>query len=156
PGYFQSVEERHQRDARLAHLLLEDQNVKSQILNLEETDPVVFKFAQAQLNEEIIPRTVQGELTHADISPAFHVLLNSRGILRFATAIDNPSLAKAISTQTWPYAAVLGDEPLARRYLWMDGALYLAMGVPINAVRGEEPTHVYFVGYRVDDHWLNK
>src|SRR5712672_2830935 len=91
-GYFQSVEERHQRDARLAHLLLEDQNVRPQILNLEEEDADTRRFAQGQLADEIFPRTVQGELTQGDLSPAFHVLLNARGTLRFATAIDNPSL----------------------------------------------------------------
>jgi len=155
-GYFQSVEERHQRDARLAHLLLEDQNVRPQILNLEVDDADSRRFAQGQLAEEVIPHTVQRELTQAEISPAFHVLLNARGTLRFATAIDNPSLSKSLSTQAWPYAAVLGDDPFARRYIWIDGALYLAMGVPISAVRGEEPSHVYFIGYRVDDHWLNK
>src|SRR5439155_1929121 len=58
-GYFQSVEERHQRDARLAHLLLEDQNVRPQILNLEEEDAETRQYAQGQLVDEIFPRTVQ-------------------------------------------------------------------------------------------------
>ncbi|HEV8377597.1 MAG TPA: adenylate/guanylate cyclase domain-containing protein [Tepidisphaeraceae bacterium] len=155
-GYFASVDEWHQRDARLVHLLMEEPVARSQLSSLEEDDAEVRRFAQAQLAQELFGRGVQIELTHAGISPSFHVLLNSRGNLLFTNAIDNPALSKALASQTWPFESVLGSDPFARKYLWVNNALYLALAVPVRTTLGEEPNLAYFVGYRVDDQWLGK
>src|SRR5207253_3196697 len=93
-GYFASVEERHQSDARVIHLLIEDQNIRPQLFRLEEGDAESRRFAQAQLGQVIFGETLQKELTHAGIAPSFHVLLNNHGELRFASAIDDPALSK--------------------------------------------------------------
>jgi class 3 adenylate cyclase len=155
-GYFASVEERHSRDARLINLLTEESTIRSQLMQLEEGDAEQRRFAQAQLGALIFGDTIQQELTHAGISPVFHVLLNRQGELRFAFAGENADLAKALAEQSWPHQAVLGEDPLARRYLWINKSLYIALSVPIRALRGEDPTHACFVGYRVDDQWLSR
>src|SRR3954464_1924398 len=138
-GYFASVEERHQSDARVVHLLAEDQNIRPLLFRLEENDAESRRFAQAQLGQLIFGEAIQKELTHAQIAPSFHVLLNNRGELRFVNAIDDPLLTKALASQSWPYQGVVGTEPFARQYLWINNSLYLAMGVPIVPLPGEDP-----------------
>src|SRR5207248_1000970 len=98
---------------------------------------------------------VKTALSYAGISPAFQVLLNARGKVLFAIARDNPGLAKSLSSQSWATDNASAQNP-PRRYIWLDNALYIAMAVPIHTIKGEDPTHVVFVGYRVDDQWLGK
>src|SRR5215204_4183713 len=155
-GYFASVDERHQRDAALVTLIMGDAYPRLQLDLIEAADAKSREAPEAQLADVIFGKHIQGELTYADISPAFHVLLNSRGELRVASAPDNPQLSKALASQSWPYHAVLTGQSSVRQYLWINKVLYLAMGVPLRANRDEDPTHAYFVGYRVDDQWLGK
>jgi class 3 adenylate cyclase len=154
-GYFESVEERHQRDARLVNLVMEESTVLAQLDQLETGSTEDVRFARRQFADEIFGRTIQQELTHGGISPAFHVLLNGRGELRVAAAQGNPNLAKALASQSWPQDDVLSPNP-TRKYVWINNSLYIAMGVPIRMHLNEDPTHAYFVGYRVDDQWLSK
>src|SRR5438445_9257044 len=154
-GYFESVEERHHRDSRLVTLLIEDPKFFAFFEPLETGNAEEKIFAQRQLTDEIFGQTVQNELSYGGISPAFQVLLNSRGKVLFAIAHDNPGLAKSLSTQLWPVDDAL-SQPATRKYIWLEKALYLAMAVPIHTIKGEDPTHVVFVGYRVDDQWLGK
>src|SRR2546422_970554 len=79
-------------------------------------------------------------------------------IQRARRTINDPDLAKALARQPWPQDEVLAANPSnsIRRYVWINHSLYLAMGVPIRINLGEEPSHAYFVGYRVDDQWLSK
>ena len=58
-GYFQSVEERHQRDTRLAHLVIEDSNTRPRVLSLEDGDAQTLPFAQTQLVDEIFNKLLQ-------------------------------------------------------------------------------------------------
>ena len=155
-GYFQSVDERLGRDSRLVTLSMQEPQYRVQLSLLEEGNPEQKRFAAAQLADQIFAQDLQKELTHGGISPAFHVLLNAKGEVRFASAPENPGLTKALSTQDWPTDDVLsaGANP-PRKYLWIDNSLYLVMGIPLRTVSTDEPSHAYFVGYRVDDQWLS-
>src|SRR6476660_819944 len=157
-GYFESVVERLVRDARLVNLLMHETENRVQLSRLEEGTLDEKPFAQRQLSDEICGRLIQGELTFAGISPAFHVILNGRGDLRVVRTADDTGLAKALATQSWPQDDVLSSNPLnpVRKYLWINNSLYLVMGVPIHMNQGDEPSHAYLVGYRVDDQWLGK
>jgi class 3 adenylate cyclase len=156
-GYFQSVDERLERDSRLVTLSMQEPQYRSQLAQLEEGTAEEQRFAAAQLADQIFAKDIQKELTHGGIAPTFHVLLNAKGNVRFANAPDNSALAKALNTQSWPADDVLIVSPQPpRKYLWIDSALYLVMGVPLRTNLSDDPSHAYFVGYRVDDNWLRK
>src|SRR5689334_24971083 len=71
-GYFHSVDERHQQDTRLVHLILEDPKLRAQLAQVEEGNPEQELLAQTQLADKIFGETLQTELTHGGIAPAFH------------------------------------------------------------------------------------
>src|SRR2546421_2605794 len=154
-GYFESVEERHHRDSRLVTLLVEDPKFFAFFEPLETGNAEEKLFAQRQLTDEIFGQTVQNELSYGGISPAFQGLLNAHGKVLFSISRDNPGLAQSLSSQSWATDDASAHNP-PRRYIWLDNALYIAMAVPIHTIKGEDPTHVVFVGYRVDDQWLGK
>jgi len=156
-GYFSSVDERMERDSRLVTLSMQEPQYRVQLSLLEEGTPEQQRFAAAQFGQQIFARDLQRELTHGGIAPAFHVLLNAKGEIRFASAFENASLAKALSSQAWPTDDVLTASRVPpRKYVWIDNALYLVLGVPLRTVTTDDPSHSYFIGYHVDDQWLSK
>src|SRR6185436_11684086 len=72
-----------------------------------------------------------------------------------AIAHQKPELGKSLLAQSWPVDDAIA-QPQTRKYLWLENNLYLALAVQIKAINDPEPTHVVFVGYRIDDQWLGK
>ncbi len=88
--------------------------------------------------------------------PVFHVVLNFEGKSLLTFAPNDPALEAALSTEKidWPTDKLLADVPeLTRRYIWVNGKLYLALGIPLRIEVSEAPTHAYFLGYPIDNAW---
>jgi class 3 adenylate cyclase len=89
--------------------------------------------------------------------PSFHVILNFEGKPLLNYAPKGAGLEAALSRDKidWPYEPVLGEVPeLTRRYVYVDGKLYLAMGIPLRMQASGPPTHAYFLGYLIDNAWV--
>lgn len=157
-NYFEGVEETHQRDAVVVRLLMGEPLYRSNLERLRDGDADSKEFARAQLSEELFGVTIPGvfgELTRGHNVPAFHVLANERERIEFTTAVADKPLAQALAKLKWPAQSILRTEKLIRFYQWIDGKLYIALAIPLQLSADDPPTYVYFVGYRIDDHWLS-
>jgi class 3 adenylate cyclase len=113
------------------------------------------KAAEAQMGDYIFSKALQHDLEGLrDVPPpAFHALVNQAGETVVATAVADANLQAALKAQKLPWntAEILGSAEPRRQYLWIDGRLFLAFGIPIRQTSGENPTFAYFVGYAVTD-----
>src|SRR6185436_18621024 len=139
-GYFQSVDARHQRDAQLVRLLMENPVYYALLDPLESGDAEQKRFARGQLSDEIFGKHLFNELSYGDITPAFQVVLNARGQALLAIAHQKPELGKSLLAQSWPVDDAIA-QPQTRKYLWLENNLYLALAVQIKAINDPEPTH---------------
>src|SRR5687768_12733877 len=166
--YFERIESLHAENFRLVTLLMEDPQNGAQLEALDTGDELAgehFKLLFEGVLQTVLSGGRPGEeagaattvpTTSGSTPPAFHVLLNFEGTSLLTFAPGDPKLGEAMASATidWPYEPLLGDPPaLTRRYVWIDGGLYLALGVPLRIEISGAPTHAYFIGYRIRDDW---
>ena len=157
-GYNDRIDTLHTQTDRYVRLLMEDPQYRALLDQVEFADDTSRQLALAQMKEEIFGRIVQNELQvpDSDIAPAFHVMLNEFGELRLATAAGSANLTEKLAADLvdWSFEAVVQGQDLVRQYVWADEKLYVSFGVPLRMAMGEPPTHAYFIGFRVDDQWI--
>lgn len=170
-GYFDRIDALHDQYRTKVTQVIEDPQIRSQLELLDGGDESVHEqfrllfreFAQANRaahtpagsgSDELPPTIAPG--TAAALEPVFHVLLNFEGRPLLSFAPEDPGLADALTADSieWPYERLLDEKELGtRRYLWAEGALYLALGMPLRMDVDAPPSHAYFIGYRIDGHW---
>jgi class 3 adenylate cyclase len=166
--YFERIESLHAEDFRLVTLLMEDPQNGAQLEALDSGDERArehFKLLFEDVLQTVLSGGRPGEEAGTPTSgpaaggaaaPAFHVLLGSDGAPLLTFAPSDAKLSDALSAEKidWPYEPLLADTPaLTRRYVWIDGGLYLALGIPLRIEVSDSPTHAYFIGYRIRDAW---
>jgi class 3 adenylate cyclase/HAMP domain-containing protein len=157
--YFDQIDSLHrERISAFVRLLMEGPQYRALLEQIEFGDDRQKTFAIAQLREEVFGRMVQQEVQVHQIAPAFHVLINDRGDVLLTSAGDDDALASKLAgdSASWPWERVLKGEHLARKYAWVQGRLFLAFGVPLRMYMGEPPTHAYFLGFEVNDTWVQR
>jgi class 3 adenylate cyclase len=156
--YFERLEARQREAAAIVRLLLEDPNNKALLDQIApDASPEDRRNAQEQF-KYVFGTVLQTELQNESDAPAFHALVDGRGRTQVATAGDSRSLDSLILSMpvNWAIDDVLGSPTNVRQYLLIDGALYLAFGVPLRQTRGEPPNFGYFCGFSVTNDWLNR
>jgi len=156
--YVTRVEDRQRQVSKVVRALLESPASRSQLQAADESSD---EGAREQLRQEIFGREVQTELTSPEGTPAFHVLVNLAGDVVIAVAPTDPSLERALQTAQlrWPVDVVANAPDRAgSQYVSTPAGLFLAMAVPLRTSfkTGEPPSHIYFVGFRVDDDWVHR
>lgn len=155
-SYLRRLNERHEQIIRIVQALLEAPEQRSLLQAADDSNDTA---SREQLRQEVFGRNVQTELQTRDGVPAFHVLLNQAGETLVATALADKSLDAFLASAKvrWPVDAVVatGAKPVSL-YIATPAGLFLAMGVPLHAQLNEAASHAYFVGFRVDDHWIRE
>lgn len=166
--YFARIESLHAEVLRFVTLLMEDPQNAARLEALDEGDEQArehFKLLFEDVLQTVLSggrpgeeagTSTTGPATGGAAAPAFHVLLGFDGEPLLIFAPGEAKLSKALSSDTidWPYQPLLSDQPtLTRRYVWIDGGLYLALGIPLRIEISDAPTHAYFIGYRIRDDW---
>lgn len=157
--YFDDLDRRHRGISGYVTLLLQDPAVRAEFDRLESDNDRELKLAQTQFSEELFGRTLQINLTEilGDFPVSFHVFLNEFGdvlVTRCPDEAFDESLRDQI--EDWPLDEVLESEAPVRQYVWLRDKLYLAFAVPVRQELDGDPTHVYFVGYQVNDQWARR
>lgn len=171
--YVNSVQSLHERVESIVRLVMEEPVNRSQLEQIGGTTPEA-QTARVQLGDEVFGWVVQRELSQRDFgAPKFHVLLDLDGTPLLRTALrpraeagprerpyeTDPVLQPALDGAQieWPVGQVAQDasRTAVRTYVRIAGKLYLAMGVPLRSGLDpqEPPSHVYFIGYEVDQAW---
>lgn len=138
-----SLDEQHRQVSQIVTLLMGDPQNRSLLVDVPGN--------ATQLREEVLGRILQRELFVNHASPVFQVLLDDSGKVLLTTGVD----AAAMQGVGWPVDAVLHESGASacRRYLLVDGRLFLAFGVPLRIELDDQPTHAYFAGFAVDNSW---
>ncbi len=141
---------------RLVGLLMGEPQNRAILEAIAAVDDEAREFALSQLRDEVFGRVVQTELTRGRMAPSFHILLDDRGRFLMASAPGAQALANALVARDhhWPWEALLAGRGEVRGFVWADGALYRTLGVGLRLEAEGDPTHAYFVGYRVTDDLL--
>jgi class 3 adenylate cyclase len=165
--YFQQIDALHDEAEGYVRVLMEDPQNSAQLESLsnrEDSAREHFKLLFGEVLQSYLSRTRPGETTRPANLPmrarrpsfAFNVMLDFEGKTLLTFAPNDPKLADALAREkvTWPYDPLLADNPMpTRRYLWVNNALYLALGIPLRLQVSQPPTHALFIGYRIDDAW---
>lgn len=141
---------------RLVGLLMGEPQNRALLEAVTHRDDEGRDFAASQLRDEVFGRIVQTELTRGRAAPAFHVLLDEQGRFLLASAPGDQPLADSLVSRDhrWPYKPILTGEGEVRGFVWVEGTLYRTLGVALRLEAEGEPTHAYFVGYRISDDLL--
>jgi class 3 adenylate cyclase len=153
--YFERIASLHAREVfPQIKLIMEEPGNIGQLEAVNDGD----ESAKEQFRSYVFPEVVQKVLREGGIAaePAFHVLLRFDGSPLLAFAPDDERLAGVVAREkiAWPFETILGDPPaLSRRYVLVDGKLYLAMGLPLKIQVSAAPEVAYFIGFRINDAW---
>jgi class 3 adenylate cyclase len=170
--YFQQIDALHDEAEGYVRVLMEDPQNSAQLEALSNDEPSArehFKLLFGEVLQSYLSRTRPGEATRPAVAAsatmpartrrppfAFNVMLDFEGKTLLTFAPNDAKLADALSREhvKWPYDPLLADNPMpTRRYLWVNNALYLALGIPLRLQVSQPPTHALFIGYRIDDPW---
>jgi serine phosphatase RsbU (regulator of sigma subunit) len=148
--YLDRVDERHAQIDRNLRTQLGDPNIRSYFQGADEGDEASI----SHLRDEVFGRDLPQE---QGFKPAFHVLVEQTGRTLFTAAPAAPALERQLksSPPAWPFREIIEENKLPRRYVVTTQGLFLVLGVPLKVQLSDElPSHAYFVGFRVDDRWL--
>ena len=150
--YVRHLEDRQQQISRVVRALLEAPEQRSLI---QAADDPAAESARQQLKQEVLGRDVQTELASREGAPAFQVLVNQANEVVVATSAESKADVVPFEKVHWPADAVLAANARpVMQYISAPSGLYLAMGVPLRTQLREAPTDAYFVGFRVNDQWV--
>jgi class 3 adenylate cyclase len=155
-NYFDALASLHESIRRPAQLLIQDSAVRAG-LELDQPDGQLQPAARVQFEEYVFPTDLQTELTAGGVPPSFHLLLGPRGQVLAAGAPRDAirqRLVENASGVSWRWHEATSVSRPVRQYVLLEGALYLALAVPLQLHMEDRPEYAYFVGYRVDDNWM--
>ena len=153
--YAYHLDSQHQQISHIVRALLE---APAQRSLLQAAGDTADTASREQLKQEVIGRDVQTELQSREQTPAFQLLINLAHEIVVVRAAD-PHLEQILACpqMNWPAEQVLTSKHRpVMRYTATPFGLFLAMGVPLHTQLDEAPDNAYFIGFRVNDEWVQQ